>query len=804
MRKDKFEDFDFIDFKESSSQDNNMLVDMLDTLSHHRKWFILSIVVCLLAGYIYIRSTPKTYTRTATILVKDDKKGSSGGQAAAFQDVFSLGSNSVDNELGFFKSKRLMLEVVKRLNLNVSYKERNGLRKSELYTSTPLIVTLLEADPKQSVGFTATILNEKQVELSDMVAGVKYKQTLKVQLGDTTDTPIGRLVIASTPFMSDGYIGQPIYVSKENLKAVSDDYNNKLNAEIGKQSSLINLTLEDENISRAEDVLNTLIEVYEKDVIDDKNKVVINTSNFIKGRLAIIETDLGIVDSEIENYKKKNKLTDITSESALFLQNTGYLDSKGLSVENQLNMAEYMKSYLQDNSKAVDLIPASIGINDMGIQSQIGEYNMTVTKRNKFLANSSANHPIVQDLNASIASMRQSVLKSVDNLIAGLKMQVTNMKSKERENRSKISDVPTQQKIVISIERQQKIKEELYLYLLNKKEENELQLSITESNCRIVDPANGSASPVSPKKIQVILICLVVSVIIPALCLYIRSLFNTNIHTRKEIKTSVNIPFLGEIPLEKRKYPNDIVVKEGSREGICEAFNILHDNLDFMNAEGQTGGKVIQLTSFNANSGKTFITTNLAMSMALSNSKVIVLDLDLRKGTLTKKSDIGTKHPGLSAYLSGKATQINELIRPFQENSRLDILTSGTLPPNPAELLKGDKLDQLIAELKKSYDYILLDNPPYGLVVDASLCARTADQTICVIRSGLFDKRQLPELQELYDSQKMHNMSVILNAIDYDKVSYGYGHGYGYGYGYGNDKDANLRKKCFLKRLFGL
>lgn len=802
MRKDKQDDLDFIDVNDNHSQDGTLLADILTTILHHKKLFIFSIVICVLIGFIYVRSTPKNYSREAIVMVKDEKKGRISGETAAFEDMFSFGSNSVDNEIAFFKSKRLMQRVVERLNLDISYKVRDGLRKSELYTSSPFTITFIDVDPKQTISFTATLLDETMMEVTDMIGGsVEYSGKLKVQIGDTADMPIGKIVVAPTQFMDKDYIGNPVYVNKRNLKSVSDNYNNRLNVEIRQQSAIIRMTIADESSKRAEDVLNTLIEVYEKDVIDDKNRIAISTSDFIKARLIIIEYDLGIVDAEIENYKKKNRLTDITSESALFIENSGRLDSEGLSVENQLNMAEYMKEYLHGNSTVTNLIPASIGINNDGIQNQINEYNVTVAKRNRLIANSSANNPIVQELNRTLKSMHLSILNAVDNLIVALKIQVVNMKKKERENVTRIADVPTQQKYVISIERQQKIKEELYLYLLNKKEENDLQLSITVSNCRIVDPASGAVSPVSPNKAQVLLLSIVLGCLIPALYLYLCSLLNTRVYTKKEIKEGVNIPFLGEIPLEKQKRAKDIVVREGNREHICEAFKILRDNLDFVFMENKSGCKVIQVTSLNTNSGKTFITINLAISMALSNVKVIVLDLDLRKGSLTKKSGIGTKQKGLSCYLCGKENHISNLIRPYDENYNFDIITSGALPPNPAELLKSDRLEQLIAELGKDYDYILLDNPPYGIIVDVSLCTRVAHQTLFIIRSGLFDKRLFPELQEIYDSQKMRNLSVVLNAVNYVKVGYGYGYSYGYSYG---EDEKKSRKETLYKRLLSL
>lgn len=804
MGKDKFEPFDFVDFNSDRNHalENSAIVDALRIIHLYRRWFILSAVAFLITGILYVRSTPKTYLRTATILVKDEKKGGNLAESTAFQDLFSFGVNSVDNEMGFFKSKRLMQRVVEDLHLDISYKERSKLRKKELYSSAPFVVRFVENKPEQRFEFTAMPLNESDIELSDFTPENTGGKNLIVQYGDTVNNAMGKFIIVPVCLEQiHSYIDKPIHIIKESIKAVSDRYNKKLKVEVAsKQSSLINLSIEDENAQRAEDILNTLIEVYKQDAIEDKNIVVINTAKFIKDRLSIIEKDLEDIDAQIEKYKKTNKLTDVVSESNMFLQRSNRLASEGLSVENQLNMAEYMKSYLRNNSKNKDMIPASIGISDNGIQSQIAEYNSVMNRRNKLLANSSMSNPIVQDLNRTLEDIRLSILRAIDNLIAGLKIQSINMKNEEGVNRSRIADVPSQQKHIISIERQQKIKEELYLYLLNKKEENELQLSITESNCRIVDSANGPMSPVSPKKAQVVLVCLILGFLTPSLWLYLRSLLNTNVHTKSEIKANITIPFLGEIPLYKSKSEKNVIIRKDSHEAACEAFRIIRENLGFMNTEMESAGKVIQMISFNPSSGKTFITTNLAMSMALSDMKVVIIDLDLRKGTLTKRSGIGTRRKGISGYLSGKIDNIEECIYSYGEESKVDIITSGALPPNPAELLKSVKLDELIETLKTTYDYILLDNPPYGIVVDAFVCTRLANQSIYVIRSGLFDKQQFPELQELYDSDRLKNMSIILNAVDYQKAGYGYDYSYAYKYGY-HYKDDDTQSKPFYKRI---
>lgn len=819
---DIYDERDLLTTESNADREGTSLAVLLNTVLFHRKWFIFSLLVCILIGFLYVRSTPKTFRRTATVLVKDDRRGGVMSESIAFQDLLYSARSSVENEIGVFKSKRLMYDVAKQLRLDVSYKIKDGLRYRELYSSTPIIVDFPDIDPLQTISMTATLLENRQVELKDIIWGKEEDSEVRLlQPGDTLQTPVGEMVLTIAPLIEQDYIGRPVQITKSSLKAVANSYNSRLKVEVtDKLSSLITLTLEDLNIKRAEDVINTLIEVYKNDAIDDKNQVLVNTANFIRERLIIIESELSDVDSKIEQYKRDHQLTDIRSESALYLQSSGRLDTEVLSVENQLDMAEYMKEYLLDNSKLTDPIPASIGIADSGIQTQIGDYNSVLAQRNKLVANSSVNNPLVREMDNTLAATRFSISKAIDNLIAGLKIQIENMRQKEVLTRGKISTVPMQHKYITSIERQQKIKEELYLYLLNKKEENELQSTIIESNCRIIDPADGSNSPVSPRKMAVVLISLLAGLFIPALWIYIRSLLNTAVYTKKEIKGAITVPFLGEIPLVKTQSDELIVVKENSTEPISEAFKIVQTNLDFMDIDHKEGGKVIMITSINPDAGKTFISANLGTSIASVNDKVVVVDLDLRKATLTRKLQIGTKRLGVSNYLAGMEENIFDLIHPSNENGLLDIIPSGTIPPNPADLLKGSRFDKMIADLKTKYDYILLDTPPYGVVVDAQLCSRVADLTIYVLRSGMVDKRFLPEIQELYDSGKMNHMSILLNGIDvkriasYGNYGYGYGYGYGrkYGYGYGYGYGyagygysyTQTKKKSWFRRVLGL
>ena len=467
---------------------------------------------------------------------------------------------------------------------------------------------------------------------------------------------------------------------------------------------------------RAEDVINTLISVYNTDAINDKNQIVMNTSNFINDRLIVIEKELGDVDSDIESYKREHQLTDISSETGMYLQTSSQYRQEGLSLENQLSLAKYIKNYLTDPGKSSDLIPANTGISDVNIESQIGEFNEMLLKRDKLISNSSSKNPVVQDLNNSLIAMKQTIIRSVDNLIVGLNIKIKNIRAQEEQTSRRISAVPTQQKEVLSVERRQKIKEELYLYLLNKREENELTQRMTESNARIIDPAAGSNAPVAPKSMMILLASIVLGCAIPAGVLWLLAVSDTKVRSRKDVEGVLSVPFLGEIPMRDKKDKSEVVVHENGRDSVSEAFRIVRTNMDFMRVKDKKM-QVVMFTSFNPGAGKTFVSMNLAMSFALTHKKVVLVDLDIRKGTLSSHVRVSDK--GVTNYLSGRIDNVDEIIRQNELCDKLDIIHAGPVPPNPAELLLGDRLETLIAELRKRYDYIILDNVPAGVVADA-------------------------------------------------------------------------------------
>ena len=453
------------------------LIDMYRVVRANWYWFLLSVAVCCAVAVLYLGWAPKIYQRTATVLIKDDTKGGgAASEAAVFEDLnmFNM-KRSVDNELLVFKSKQLMKSVVKRLDLDISYSIREGLRTVELYSHSPVVVRFPEANENLEFGLTVVPVSDKEVSLSGFFSEeleeegqVLEDQTLTVALNDTVSTPIGKVVVTPSLYYTDLYYGSEITVSKSNQDRVALDYNESLQVVLAsKTATILNLSLQDVSASRAEDVLNTLIAIYNEDAISDKNQVMVNTSNFINDRLIIIEKELGNVDAEIEVFKRENQLTDIHSEAGMYLQEGSQYSQEGLGLENQLTLAKYIREYLTDPHKGADLIPANTGISDVSLESQISEYNTLLLKRDKLIGNSSNRNPVVMDLNNSLGAMKQTIIRAVDNLIVGLNIKIKNIREREVQTTRRIAAVPTQQKYVLSVERQQKIKEELYLYLLN-------------------------------------------------------------------------------------------------------------------------------------------------------------------------------------------------------------------------------------------------------------------------------------------------------------------------------------------------
>lgn len=545
--------------RKNTQSDHTLHVgDWLHIALANWKWFVLSLVVCMGASFWYIKRSPDIYSRSASVLIKDETRGAQLPNAAsAFSEMDLLNIQStVDNEVLIFKSKRLMIEVARKLKLDIFYSVKGKFRDWDLYTTSPVTLTFPEALETSSFSFKVTPLNDKEVLLSDFpeMEGVKPVEQMKVHLNDTVATPVGKLVVTPTLYYTQDYYQVPVTVNKMNLEKVGMAYNAALQSMVAsKTSSIIHLSISDVSPRRAEDILNTLIDVYNQDAIDDKNRIAVNTANFINERLIVIEQELGGVESQIADYKSQHNLADISTQTGSFMERSNRYQQEGVTLENQRTLALYIRDYLADPAKSGELIPSNTGISDGTIERQIMEYNELMLQRDKLIGNSSNKNPVVMDMNNSLASMKQTIVRTVDNLIAGLDMKIQNIRGEEERAMKRIAAVPSQQKYVLSVERQQKIKESLYIYLLNKREENALTKSITESNARIIDPAMGSSVPVSPKTHLIMLAGFMLGLLLPACVLFVLRTSDTKVRGKKDLTDVLSIPFLGEIPRRERE-----------------------------------------------------------------------------------------------------------------------------------------------------------------------------------------------------------------------------------------------------------
>ena len=774
------------------------LMDLSKMLLRHWLWYVIALGIMLIFGVYYLLSTPKQYERSASVLIKDPTDQSSksiSNAMAQFSDFSGMGS-SVDNEILIFKSNTLLTEVVNRLNLHMSYRTRQGLRKVDLYGVNPFEVKMLDVPENQAVELDAVLHDDnKTIDVTGVLtwtAGNKVKLAgWTTQLGDTIATELGNVVIVPTNFKgNDDFKYNTIAVRKNGVKNTVLGYAKDLQIALAdKKATIINFSLKDESRQRAEDLINTLIDVYNEEAISDKNKEAMNTSSFINDRLIIIEQELSGVDTKIEQYKRSQKLTDITSEAGMYISETTYFNQQNLSLENQLNLAKYIKEYLTDPSNRGKLIPANTGVSDGNTERMIGEYNTMLMKRDRLLKNSSENNPVVMDLNAALFAMEQNIVRVMDNLIAGLNLQMNNIRDREQQTERRLEAVPSQQKYVLTVARQQKIKEELYLFLLNKREENALRQAVTQSNARIVDSARGSDTPVAPRSMIILAGCVMLGLILPTGAILLMTFMDTKVRSKEDL-ANLTVPLVGEIPSQitkKGEAEETVVVSETSRDAVSEAFRILRTNLTFMQRDVNKPLQVITFTSLSPNSGKTFISTNLGMGLAITGKRVVLVDLDIRKCQLSERMGL-MNETGVTNYITGREQDVKNILYKSKYNDNLFIVPSGPTPPNPAELLLSGRLDDLINELRKDFDYILIDNVPAGVVADATIVDRLVDATICVMRAGILNKRDVQIIEEYYRSGKFKNMSAVLNGLKKSKRTKGYGYGYDYGYGYGNVK----------------
>lgn len=766
-------------------------------------WFLLSLAITLSAAAFYLMSTPPVYTRTAALLIKDDGKNGSPNTSVDMSDLgFINSSTNLDNEIHTLKSPTLMRIVVERLRLNDIYSTREGFRDVNLYHRTPVTFISLDSVETPAITFDFKADRQGKVEIENINIGGEGNYTdIKANMGDTVKLGNHRFALVRPSWDASGYTGKSLHYAHLPVKGIAKGLAAQVIAALGSdKSSIINLTISRPSVEEADDILRTLIQVYNERWIQDKNQIAVSTSRFIDERLGVIERELGNVDSDISSYKSAHLLPDVEAASSMYMSQSSEAQRAISDLNNQISVAEMVRRELMGDSYDQPL-PTNTGIVNADIQSAIGQYNAIVIERNRLLETTSDKNPVVRDRTQALGTLRGNIIASINSYIATLRAQMGNAQRMASAATSRIAANPNQAKYLLSVERQQKVKESLYLFLLQKREENELTQAFTAYNTSMLEEPDGSTAPTSPQKGMIFLIAAIIGIVVPLAVIIIREMLDTKIRGRKDL-SSLTIPYLGEIPtafkkargfdrFDKKKREikkKKIVVEDQNRDSINEAFRVLRTNLEFFDYQGgettNGQGQVITVTSANPGSGKTFISVNLAKVLAIKGKRVLLIDCDLRKGSLSRI--FGNPAVGITDYLIGRADVADILNRSVDSTPGLDLIGLGAVPPNPAELLASEKLDRLVAAMKEEYDFIVIDCPPVEIVADAKVINRLADMTVFVVRAGLLEKDELEGIQEYYDRGRYRNMAILLNGTD---IYSGYGyHRYGRHYGYRYDR----------------
>jgi len=746
--------------------------EIIEKYLRYWKWFIVGIVIAIILAFIYLRYTPNQYLVSTTILIDNSEKGANvPTELSSFKDlgIFSEAQKSIENELGILKSRTLMDNVVKDLGINTTFYTKGRVNTIEIYKNkVPFKINFLSKDStfyKTDTTFVVKIISNTKYT----ILGEEEETSKDYSFGENIQMHFGKMVI--TPNTTSNLPeNKEIQVAITSLKKVSNNLRKRIvTTLVDKNASLITLSLKDPIKQKAIDILNDLIRIYNDNAVEDKSKIGNSTNAFLNERLDVIQKDLSSADRNIETFKKTNRLTDISSQASLAVNTNAKVEKQIYDIKTQIKLADYVSGYLQNSSD--QLVPANLGLRDGAISMNAENYNKLLLERNRILDGSSSRNPVIINLDNQLSQLRSSILQGLENLKSSLNISLQDALNQKYRANSQIRDVPQQETQYRDIERDQKVVETLYLYLLQKREENSISLAITLPNSKIIDLADGSDTPVSPIKIVVLAGALILGVLIPFFILFVVFSLDNKVHTTKEIEKVCHAPIIGDVPKTKNK---PIFLTTGNQNEISESFRMIRTNLFFMLSKIKDRGKIIFVTSTLAHEGKTFVSTNLAKILALSNKKVLLIGADIRKPNLSEfikiKSDKGLTH-----YLIDDDIKIKDVIYKDEE-SNLDIIATTLLAPNPSELLiMNDRFEKLINYGKENYDFVIVDSAPVKIVTDTFLISEFADLSIYVVRANFLDKRLLEYPENLYQQNKLPNMTMLLNFSDVLLNNYGYG-----------------------------
>ncbi|MEG1915638.1 MAG: polysaccharide biosynthesis tyrosine autokinase [Muribaculaceae bacterium] len=758
--------------------------DIFNTCLHYWYLCILSVVVCTGLFFFIAQSISLEYVVYGFAVLKSDEKKGKISENILFSllDIGNYGQD-VENERYIVQSSFVMEQVVKRLGIDVIYKYKPFLRYENLYKQSPVKLTYLSKIPKKGISMEITIIS--QSEYKYRFPNAESNDWERATFGKEIVTNNGAFIINKTPKFSDNFIDEIIYLNIINpfdrAKLVCENFEAK---KADKETTVISFTSKGDNNEMIKDIMNTAVSVYNDGLINDKNDIALNTQAFIAERIAALNKDLKEIDGGIAQLKKHHNITDIDIATEKYVESGEKYYDNVAEIEMQLSLVTFIRDYLANSGNKHELIPTNIGVANFGLQEQILKYNEENLKIGKLATASGEHNPYYLELKKGLDVMRANIIRSINNQYLSLKTALVKARSQESVSLRRIASIPTQEKEINEIVRQQKIKETLYLYLLDKREENALQFAITEPNAIMLVSATGTNLPISPNMVTYVILGLIIGLGLPVVIIYFNQWLHSldrTVHNRQDVEQLTNIPVIGELPRKKKcQEGQEVIVTSTGKDRISESFRIIRGNLDFMLRKKNGKASIIQLTSSIPGEGKSYIAINLALTFAHMGEKVLAIDMDLRKGKFSK--NIGEKsNIGLSAYLTGRVNEIDTIINKGVYYPNFDVISLGAIPPNPVSLLTNARFDEMMIELTKRYDYIFLDTVPYLIVADAILINRFADVTLYVIRNNMVDKRYVPVIEQLNNENKIKNVTILVADVDTDSKQYGYkGHGYSY------------------------
>ena len=790
------------DRRDDHSEEQINIQEILFRYLIHWPWFVVSAIVCVALAWGYLRLTTPVYNISATVLIKDEKKGGGANMSSELEKMglngFVSSSSNIENEIEVLKSRTLAREVVSSLGLFVTYMDEDKFPNKELYRTSPVLVSLTpqEADRlPQTMEIDMLLQPAGAMDVQVKVGKKEYRKHLEkfptdegtVAFFANNDTLSSlRPESVTTERHITAYINRPFAVAKGYAGSLSI-------TPTSKATSVVTVSLKNSNTQRGKDYIDKLLEMYNINANNDKNEVAQRTAEFIDERIDIISKELGSTERDLENFKRSAGITDLTSEAQIALTGNAEYEKKRVENQTQINLVMDLKKYLQGSG--YEVLPANVGLQDAGVAGAIDRYNEMVAERKRLLRTSTESNPAIVNLTTSIRAMRSNIQTTLDATLKGLEITKADLIREASRYSRRISDAPTQERQFVSIARQQEIKSGLYLMLLQKREENAIVLAAIANNAKIIDEAQADSTPISPKRMMIYLAALVFGIGIPVGVIYLIGLTKFKIEGRADVEKLTSLPVVGDIPLADEK-TGAIAVFENQNNLMSETFRNVRTNLQFMLENGKN---VILVTSTVSGEGKSFISANLAISLSLLGKKVVIVGLDIRKPGLNKVFNLPKKEYGITQFLTNSTVNLMDLVHHSDINKNLYILPGGTVPPNPTELLARDGLEKAVEILRKNFDYVILDTAPVGMVTDTLLIGRVADLSVYVCRADYTRKTEFTLINELAENNKLPNLCIAINGLDLQKKKYGYYYGYGkygkyygygkrYGYGYGEHK----------------